>query len=174
LENGKYSNLNYNSSFVGFFPVENPQVVCLILLNSPKVGGYGGLVAAPIFKEVTKRMLISLQETYRNNTPKPKAESKDLQFIKTLNDEMDKSVRLKKSAGVTNPSRKIMSSSIMPDLRNYSLRGAFAILTGLGVEYSVSGSGKISSQSIAPGTQIKKGSVCRITCTENKNNVVSN
>jgi cell division protein FtsI/penicillin-binding protein 2 len=174
LENGKYSNLNYNSSFVGFFPVENPQVVCLILINSPKVGGYGGLVAAPIFKEVTKRMLISLQETYQNNTPKPNVEREDLQFIKTMNNEMDKSVRLKKTTEVTNSSRKMISSSIMPDLRIYSLRETFAILTDLGVKYSVSGSGKISAQSIAPGSQIKKGSVCRITCTENKNNVISN
>ena len=55
LENGKYSASNYNSSFVGFFPVENPQVVCLILLSSPQVGGYGGLVAAPIFKESNKK-----------------------------------------------------------------------------------------------------------------------
>jgi len=70
LENGKYSESNYNSSFVGFFPVENPQVVCLILVNSPQVGGYGGLVAAPIFKEVTKRMLVSLEESYQNDSPK--------------------------------------------------------------------------------------------------------
>ena len=81
----KYSASNYNSSFIGFFPVENPQVVCLILLNSPKVGGYGGLVAAPIFREVTKRMLISLQESYQNDSQKTKDESDDVQFIKTKN-----------------------------------------------------------------------------------------
>ena len=40
-----------------FFPVENPQVVCLILLNSPDQGKYGGLVAAPIFKNVAERIV---------------------------------------------------------------------------------------------------------------------
>ena len=34
LVDGSYSKQHYNSSFVGFFPVENPQAVCLILLNS--------------------------------------------------------------------------------------------------------------------------------------------
>ncbi|MFZ1281037.1 MAG: penicillin-binding protein 2, partial [Ignavibacteriaceae bacterium] len=57
LVDGSYSKQHYNSSFVGFFPVENPQVVCLILLNSPDQGRYGGLVAAPIFKSVAERIV---------------------------------------------------------------------------------------------------------------------
>ncbi len=36
LVGGSYSKANYNSSFVGFFPVENPQVVCLILNSFSK------------------------------------------------------------------------------------------------------------------------------------------
>ncbi len=57
LVNGSYSKANYNSSFIGFFPAENPKIVCLILLNSPKVGRYGGLAAAPIFKNVSQRII---------------------------------------------------------------------------------------------------------------------
>ncbi len=59
LVNGSYSKKDYNSSFVGFFPVDNPQVVCLILINSPDQGKYGGLVAAPIFKNVAERIVRS-------------------------------------------------------------------------------------------------------------------
>lgn len=53
--NGRYTN-NYRGSFVGFFPVENPQYVCLILLDEPKTSGYGGFTAAPIFQNVAKRI----------------------------------------------------------------------------------------------------------------------
>jgi cell division protein FtsI (penicillin-binding protein 3) len=173
LENGKYSKSNYNSSFIGFFPVENPQVVCLILLNSPKVGGYGGLVAAPIFKEVTKRMLTSLQESYQNDSPKSKDESKDVQFIKAKNIEEPKPVSLKNISKVHPVHQNINTNGTMPDLRRFSLREALVTLTKLGLKYKVSGSGKISSQSISPGSPIKKGSVCKITCSEIKNGVLN-
>ena len=36
LINGKYSKSEYNSSFIGFFPVDNPQIICFVLVNSPK------------------------------------------------------------------------------------------------------------------------------------------
>ncbi len=44
----------YNSSFLGFAPVANPQVVVAVTLNGTSGGsaGYGGVVAAPVFREV--------------------------------------------------------------------------------------------------------------------------
>ena len=53
--NGRYSNL-YRGSFVGFFPVEDPKYICLILLDEPKPVGYGGYTAGPIFQQVAKRI----------------------------------------------------------------------------------------------------------------------
>ena len=43
----------YNSSFVGFAPVANPQIVIAVTLNGTSGGtaGYGGVVAAPVFRE---------------------------------------------------------------------------------------------------------------------------
>ncbi len=52
---GRYTN-NYRSSFVGFFPVEDPKYVCLILLDEPKTSGYGGFTAGPIFKNIAIRI----------------------------------------------------------------------------------------------------------------------
>ena len=34
--NGKYSDSQYYSSFVGFYPVEKPEIVCYVLINKPK------------------------------------------------------------------------------------------------------------------------------------------
>ncbi len=53
--NGRYTN-NYRGSFVGFFPIENPKYVCLILLDEPKPVGYGGYTAGPIFRQVATRI----------------------------------------------------------------------------------------------------------------------
>lgn len=52
---GRYTN-RYRGSFVGFFPVEDPKYVCLILLDEPKPIGYGGYTAAPIFRQVATRI----------------------------------------------------------------------------------------------------------------------
>jgi cell division protein FtsI (penicillin-binding protein 3) len=42
----------YTSSFVGFAPAENPQLVAQVVLQDPKTQHYGGAVAAPVFKDV--------------------------------------------------------------------------------------------------------------------------
>jgi membrane peptidoglycan carboxypeptidase len=54
---GQYVPGDYTASFVGFFPAEAPQVVCLIMLDKPKVGGYyGGQASAPIFKAIAEKV----------------------------------------------------------------------------------------------------------------------
>ena len=45
----------YRASFAGMFPVEDPEVVLLVVLDSPTNGFYGGTVAAPIFGATARR-----------------------------------------------------------------------------------------------------------------------
>ncbi len=55
---GKYEEGSYNASFIGFFPVEKPEVVCLVMIEKPKAGGYYGATAsAPIFKGIAERII---------------------------------------------------------------------------------------------------------------------
>jgi cell division protein FtsI (penicillin-binding protein 3) len=49
-----YAANRYISSFVGFAPVSNPRIVVAVMIDEPGNGQhYGGLVAAPVFSEVT-------------------------------------------------------------------------------------------------------------------------
>ena len=45
----------YRASFAGMFPAEDPEVVLLVVLDSPTNGFYGGTVAAPIFGATARR-----------------------------------------------------------------------------------------------------------------------
>ncbi len=55
---GKYVENNYTASFVGYFPAEDPQVVCLVMLDNPKASGYyGGLTSGPVFRAITERVV---------------------------------------------------------------------------------------------------------------------
>jgi cell division protein FtsI (penicillin-binding protein 3) len=52
---GKYRT-KYNASFVGFFPVDDPEFIILVLLDEPRTSIYGGFTAGSIFKEIAKRV----------------------------------------------------------------------------------------------------------------------
>jgi len=51
---GGYQRGKYVSSFIGFFPADNPEVCISIVLDEPKGEHYGGQVAAPIFVKVAE------------------------------------------------------------------------------------------------------------------------
>lgn len=56
--NGRYQAGSYTASFVGFFPVDDPQVVCLVMVDNPRSGSYfGGQVSAPIFRSIAERLI---------------------------------------------------------------------------------------------------------------------
>ncbi len=56
VENGQYSKRNYDASFIGMVPYDDPRIVCLVMLDSPRGCIYGGTVAAPVFKNIVKRI----------------------------------------------------------------------------------------------------------------------
>lgn len=50
-----YAPGKFISSFIGFFPADNPELCISIVLDEPKQGYYGGQTAAPLFKQVAER-----------------------------------------------------------------------------------------------------------------------
>ncbi len=57
IVNGQYSHDKYFSSFIGFFPADNPELLIYVCVDEPEKGKgyYGGLVAAPAFKNIALR-----------------------------------------------------------------------------------------------------------------------
>jgi cell division protein FtsI/penicillin-binding protein 2 len=55
VENGQYVSSKFFSSFIGFFPADNPELCISVVLDEPKGGHYGGQVAAPFFHEIAER-----------------------------------------------------------------------------------------------------------------------
>jgi len=54
VEDGVYVR-KYFSSFVGFFPADNPELCISVMMDEPKQGYYGGQAAAPVFKEIAEQ-----------------------------------------------------------------------------------------------------------------------
>jgi cell division protein FtsI (penicillin-binding protein 3) len=53
----RYSKEKFVSSFVGFVPVDNPRLAMIVVIYEPKGEIYGGLVAAPVFREIASHAL---------------------------------------------------------------------------------------------------------------------
>jgi cell division protein FtsI (penicillin-binding protein 3) len=53
----KYSVQDMVSSFIGIVPAEDPRIVVLVVVDSPKGVTWGGTVAAPVFKNVAEQVL---------------------------------------------------------------------------------------------------------------------
>ena len=51
------SDHKYISSFLGFAPTDNPQVLVLVVINNPQGIYYGGTIAAPVAKEIFENIL---------------------------------------------------------------------------------------------------------------------
>jgi len=172
LINKKYSNKEYNSSFVGFFPVENPQIIALIVVSSPQEGRYGGRVAAPIFHEIAQSIFDTdrnkmIEKTPKHNydsTPKLKHQNNEDIFVSSDLPEH-------KNLSISNYQKSYSAdTSVMPNLNNFTKRNAIKILTDLGIKYKAEGTGTVISQSINPNTKIKEGLVCVIKCESSKSN----
>jgi len=84
IVSGEYSSSSHISSFVGYFPADNPEIIITIILDDPKNGFYGGKVAAPVFQKIATRIMgfNDLINSYKNesivtNTDKSTTDTKN-------------------------------------------------------------------------------------------------
>jgi cell division protein FtsI (penicillin-binding protein 3) len=56
-ENGEYSKTRHTASFIGFAPADDPQIAILVIIDEPQGKYYGGIVAAPVFKQIAQQTL---------------------------------------------------------------------------------------------------------------------
>jgi membrane carboxypeptidase/penicillin-binding protein len=173
-KDGYYSRDHYHSSFVGFLPVEKPKLICFIQIASPKIGKYGSMVAAPIFKSIMERIV----EADLDLVPHEQTINRDELFVeKILNEiESDSKKAYFTASNIAELSDPVIDTnarktpSKMPDLTGVALRTAMTTLNNYGIDYKVEGNGRIEWQSILPGSSLSSGDVVLLKC-ETKNSV---
>lgn len=134
----------YIASFVGFAPEEDPHLVTLVLLDEPQGTYYGGKIAAPVFKEVTRRALHYL------GLP-PRGKSKLVRVAK----EAPKELRIIK--GVTKVTRE-GDRFKLPDFRGASMREVLQAMGDYPIEARFKGWGEAKLQRPRPGALVSAGS----------------
>ena len=51
------SDHKYISSFLGFYPADDPKVLAIAIIRNPQGTYYGGIIAAPVVKEIFENIL---------------------------------------------------------------------------------------------------------------------
>lgn len=131
-----YEKGKYISSFAGFFPANDPEYLCLVVVDEPKGKKiYGGQVAAPVVKNTFERII-----RHKNITPK---NIKD-KIIYIGDEELDINFDVIE-----------VDENIMPDLKGKSLKEALNFFHEKDYEIVVKGSGMIKNQEPKAGSDIK-------------------
>ena len=75
---GGYMSNEYVASFIGFAPADDPQIVCVVVVDAPQgYPYYGGWVAAPPFREIVKDTLRYLEVPLYETKEKEELEAVD-------------------------------------------------------------------------------------------------
>ena len=189
MENGRYIDGKYISSFVGMAPVDDPKVTVMITVDEPSTGMYyASQVAAPYAKPLFMDIFNYLNNKFSNEgenkiakehiIPEIRGMKKD-DAIKVLSDlnleyeidtDGDKVASVKPYPGtaVKEGSKITISASgssddskniVMPDVRGYAKEDASKVLENLGLSVVFEGEGVVSQQNISQGEIITKGTL---------------
>ncbi|MCE1187657.1 MAG: transpeptidase family protein [Ignavibacteria bacterium] len=164
FQNTEYKAGQYNASFIGFFPVEAPKYLCLVLVNSPSNGSYyGGDVAAPVFQAVAQKiakydpLVISKPQEIKSTPQMADAEIKKQQQAEKNLTKTETSTVVKTDL---NEVRSLLKRNIMPDMKGLTLRDAISLLSERKIAYTVSGNRRVTYQSIPAGARVAPGMKC--------------
>ena len=145
-----YSEDRYVSGFMGFGPVDDPKLALLVVIDEPQGNIYGGVVAAPAFREIMKKALPQFN-VFPDGTLVVKNEA-DFIPRRELRNTVPPVESVKMDGGA--------NREVMPDLTGLSMRGAMSRIEGKGLIIRVSGNGKVVDKTPKPGTVIEKGDIC--------------
>ena len=166
----------YQASFCGYFPADNPKYSLIVVINDPKNGYYGALVAGPPFREIADRVYANDMQMYES------IKEQKLAVISNLNQPASKGGRKKPTQKVfqsfglkliqasnsdyisaSDSNAKIfdhplkLTDGIVPDVLGMGLKDALYAVGNSGLKVHVKGSGKVIKQSIDAGELVARG-----------------
>ncbi len=168
-----YDKKNYNASFAGYFPADNPKYSCIVVVNNPKSGRiYGSSVAAPVFKEIADKVYASELNIHAeseyladdlNRYVRGKGNTKDLKLLyETFNSHTEIEqyadwATFKADSTNVQLSALQFDQDIVPNVKGMGARDATYLLEKAGLKVESIGRGLVSSQSLRPGLKVKPG-----------------
>ncbi len=175
LKDGHYEK-KYITSFVGYFPAHDPKYSAIVLIKNPRgIFQYGNSVAGPVFKEIADN--IYSRDLQLHVAMEKKAILPEGVFPTIRAGKQDELTMLCNELGVSNHSsteeewiravktgnavtwrKNAVEKDHVPDVQGMTLRDAIYLLEKTGLRVVHEGKGRVSEQSLSPGTRISRGS----------------
>lgn len=173
--------IDYQASFVGYFPADNPKYSCIVVVNSPSNNVYyGNVVAGPVFKEIADRVYASSLDIHQEvgggnqnlvaSIPATKfGKFDDMNFVlKNLNIKADYQ-SVKSEWVVANfydstlvIQNRFIKDKAVPNVVGMGAKDAVFLLENAGLKVRMIGKGKVVKQSIDANSPIINKSVIEI------------
>ncbi len=146
---GVYSSEKVRTSFMGFFPADNPQVAILVILDEPQRDKWGGVAAAPVFKSIGEQILNCFKTNIRETPIFEQGKPNKVQLI---------------SAQETIFARSVDNNdeSAVPDFHGLTIRDAMKKAKAKSIELKVSGNGWAVRQYPPAGVVLGEDRVCNV------------
>jgi cell division protein FtsI (penicillin-binding protein 3) len=138
LAHGGYAARKRVGSFIGFVPADDPRLVVLVLVDEPEVNVYGGVVAAPVFRNIARGALRRLAVAPQKPDVMPSSVGRE-------------EVPLRRVPNKANDDAFNESISAVPDFVGLSLREAVEKARTIGMKVKMQGNGYVVKQSPAAG-----------------------
>ena len=136
---------DYQSSFAGYFPANDPKYSCIVVINKPDYykGYYGNIVAGPVFKAIADEVYSQLPETPGT------LNSKELIAARTITVGEERF-------------EQAFQKNFLPSFNGLDARTATRILEGQGLTVSLVGTGRVVRQEPALGTPLHQCSTVNL------------
>jgi cell division protein FtsI/penicillin-binding protein 2 len=191
-----YKTGKYLASFVGFVPAKAPRLVCVVMVDEPRKGYYGGDVAAPVFRKIMEDLyrlrggpLAPAPARVRFERPRPR--DVVVPGVRALplaraREELERRGLRARVAGdgarvlaqapaageraergtVVTLSTVPAAGGVMPRVLGLTVRQALTQLSASAISAKVVGRGVVVRQEPAPGASLSKTPSCVLTCEE--------
>lgn len=150
----RYSTEKVRTSFIGFFPSYEPRVVIFVMIDEPKRDKWGGVAAAPVFRNIGEQILrcydSDAAESFQEDAEEVKEELKKPEFRLVETDE---------EASLETDSS---DERLMPDFRGLSVKRVLKMARERGIGLNAVGSGWAVRQEPSPGIPIGEGAQCTV------------
>jgi cell division protein FtsI (penicillin-binding protein 3) len=184
LDNKGYNKANkiYQSSFIGFFPADKPKYSIAVVIQNGNESrlAYGGVVSAPVFREVADKIYASNISNSLFFRAAPVLDSSAYNFYGLKNDinkiltvfnmpYLDsavagywRSINMYDNKVILNAINNTSQPAIIPKVVGLGLKDAVYMLENHGLKVIAGGRGKVIYQSLQEGTPFNKGQIINI------------
>lgn len=180
---GVYRTSGHQVSFCGYFPADEPKYSCIVVIRRPRIGyPSGGTMSGGVVKSIAEKIyathtVVDVRKMEQDSTAVmlPAVKSGDWQALEDILDKLDVKYDSDSvsTTWVSSDFEKedvrlalmdvAIREGMVPRVIGMGARDAVYLMEKAGLQVTISGSGRVVSQSVSPGQKAVKGQTVLLT-----------